>query len=208
MADTTVDDCKVTDVDECQCQDHCTSPRAVPHLSFGPPHTAPSSPPASPSPRKAYPNFSASLNTYFPGAQRESLFWDCCVEALETHGFKDDNTIACIGVCRDEICGTLMDEVKKRFGDLFIFRGLAGFIFCGKTGLKAAHAHSPICNETGREKYLYVVAAHIGVSADGTLGRVDRRGRGSEASYACGALAYFHSMLVKGQVNLNCNYTG
>lgn len=96
------------------------------------------------SPRQRCPKFQEQLQEHFPGTQREGAFFDGCVAALRELGFKSDNTIACIGVCRDEICGSLMDEVKRRFGDLFIFRGLAGFIFCGKTGFGAAHAHSPI----------------------------------------------------------------
>ncbi|KAG5190844.1 low-co2 inducible protein lcib [Tribonema minus] len=126
-------------------------------------------------------------------------FFDSCEVELDKLGFRDESTIACIGICRDEICGALVEETKARFGDLFVFRGLGGFIFCGKTGFRAAHAHSPL-NEDGREKYLYIVAPHIGISADGTLGTCDRKGRGG-TSHACGALHAFHQMLRKGHVD-------
>lgn len=121
MAEIVTTDVKAAE--NCSGCNGCKTSKDVPRLSITTP-PASRSRASSPSPRIAYPAFNATLNTHFPGAQRESSFWDCCVAALDAQGFQDDNTIACIGVCRDEICSTLMDEVKKRFGDLFIFRGL------------------------------------------------------------------------------------
>lgn len=79
----------------------------------------------------------------FPGTQRQNVMLDTLEAELKKHDFKEENTIACIGVCRDEICSSLMDELQRRFGECFNLRGLGGFIFSGKTGFGAAHAHSP-----------------------------------------------------------------
>ncbi len=51
-----------------------------------------------------------------------------------------------------------------------------------------------------RVKYTYIVAPHIGVSADGTIGNVERIGQ-SKLSGACGALRAFQSSLSSGQLD-------
>eukprot|EP00953_Heterococcus_sp_UTEX-ZZ885_P011627 6726-Heterococcus_DN1.PRE.5 len=100
--------------------------------------------PASPRTVDGNGDFVKALDKHFPGTQREAPFIARCAEELKTHGFTADTCIACMGVCRDEFCDTLGYELKKHFGVPFMLRGLAGFIFCGKTGFGAAHAHSPI----------------------------------------------------------------
>jgi hypothetical protein len=150
------------------------------------------------SPRNVHSGFNSALNTYFPGSQVESEFVSGFAKLLSQRGFNADNSIACVGICRDEICKTLEEEVSKKYGDCFSVRGLGGFIFCGRTGFGAAHAHSPLIS--GRDKYVYVVAPHIGISADGVLGECSREGR-EKPSHACGALAAFHGKLLEGSVS-------
>jgi hypothetical protein len=150
------------------------------------------------SPRNAHSGFSNALNTHFPGSHKECEFVNVFADQLSKRGFNAENSIACVGICRDEICRTLEDEVSKKYGDCFSVRGLGGFIFCGRTGFGAAHAHSPLIS--GRDKYVYVVAPHIGISADGVLGECTREGR-DKLSHACGALAAFHGKLLKGSVS-------
>lgn len=52
----------------------------------------------------------------------------------------------------------------------------------------------------GREKYVYVVAPHIGILEDGKIGGVHRFGR-EKVSSACGALCAVQGMLQKGPMN-------
>ncbi|KAG5192685.1 low-co2 inducible protein lcib [Tribonema minus] len=151
------------------------------------------------SPRDAIPSFTTALAKHFPGAAKEAAFVDACASVLNKAGFREDNSIACVGICRDEICGSLMTEVQSKFGESFGFRGLGGFIFAGKTGFGAAHAHCP-ANPDGRHKYVYIVAPHIGIGQDGKLGSCNRAGIG-HTSTACGALAAFHGGLSSGSVS-------
>jgi hypothetical protein len=146
--------------------------------------------------------FESKLRTEFPGAMSEAEFVQACSRSAGRLGFTKDNCIACVGVCRDELCGSLVTEVEQEFGSVFRFVGLAGFIFCGKTGFGAAHAHSPI--EGGRQRYLYIVAPHVGISEEGEMGVCDREGLDSKSA-ACGALAALHAEVFSGSVNTELN---
>ena len=130
-------------------------------------------------------SFLESLETHFPGATTEEEFLSRSYDALENHGFTAENTIACVGVCRDELCRSLVWAVREVWGEAFNFSGLGGMLTLGTSGFTAAHFHAPIVG--GRERYVYIVMPHIGISAEGEMGTCIRTGHhGSTA--ACGAL--------------------
>ena len=64
---------------------------------------------------------------------------------------------------------------------MFPLSGLAGMPFTGKTGWGAFSSH---CPKDGNIIILF--APHVGISDQGTVGKIVRRGQ-SEASSACGA---------------------
>ncbi len=99
-----------------------------------------------------------------------------------------------------QICGSLVHELEKKLGSSFSLRSLSGFLGCGKTAFGAAHSHAPIKEGNRRVKYTYIVAPHIGVSAEGMIGNVERIGQ-SKPSGACGALRAFQSALSSGQLD-------
>jgi hypothetical protein len=47
----------------------------------------------------------------------------------------------------------------------FNIGSLAGMVFCGRTGFKAAMAHAPM-GPDGKERYVFWVAPHIAFSGD------------------------------------------
>mmetsp|Transcript_508 Transcript_508/g.674 ORF Transcript_508/g.674 Transcript_508/m.674 type:complete len:254 (+) Transcript_508:85-846(+) len=141
--------------------------------------------------------FQKALMSSFPGSMGEREFISMIALNLSLKGFTKGNCIPIVGCCRDEICITLMDEVKANFGDYFSIRGLGGFIFSGTSGFSAAHHHSPLVS--GKSKYVYIVAPHIGISKDGIMGKCSREGRDA-ASSACGALCGFYDNFKAGKV--------
>jgi len=62
---------------------------------------------------------------------------------LKGFGFTDENAIASVCICRDEISQTIRSHVKRMWGEAFNFSSLAGLFTAGKTGMKAfiSHAH-------------------------------------------------------------------
>ena len=116
---------------------------------------------------------------------------------LKDFGFNDDNSIASVCVCRDEISQTVRSIIKHIWGEAFNFSSLAGMFTAGKTGLKAAMHHAP--QVEGRERYVFYVVPHIAISEEGKSGFCKRRGI-KEDSSACGALCLFLSELHEGKL--------
>lgn len=130
-------------------------------------------------------SFQESVDAHFPGAIGEEDFLKRSYRALWGHGFTADNAIACVGVCRDELCRSLVWAARDVWGEAFNFSSLGGMLTLGTAGFRAAHYHAPIID--GRERYVYIVMPHIGISAEGELGKCLRTGRHG-SSLACGAL--------------------
>jgi hypothetical protein len=108
------------------------------------------------------------------------------------------NTVACVGVCRDELCQPLVNSIEEVWGDAFNMASLGGMLTLGKTGLRAAMAHSPV-DDSGRERYLFLAFPHMSVDLMG-LGACTRVGR-PKPSKACGALYAFTTELQSGRAS-------
>jgi Limiting CO2-inducible proteins B/C beta carbonyic anhydrases len=116
---------------------------------------------------------------------------------LKDFGFNDDNSLASVCVCRDEISQTVRSLIKHTWGEAFNFSSLAGMFTAGKTGLTAAMHHAP--QVEGRERYVFYVVPHIAINEDGKSGFCKRRGIKDDSS-ACGALCLFLSELHQGKL--------
>jgi len=133
----------------------------------------------------------------FPGARDEEDFVGASSVVLRGHGFGPDSSIACLAICRDEICQSLALHVDRVWGQPFNLAGLAGMIFAGKTGFGAARSHSP--NLDGRERYVFFAAPHIAIGAGGEPGLCERVHRNGPSS-ACGALVALLGEIQNGQL--------
>lgn len=128
---------------------------------------------------------STAITEEFPGAVAADRFVSDTRELLAPHGFDADNTIACLGACRDELARPLASLVVRAWGEAFNFSSLAGLLTLGRTGFAAARGHAPRAG--GRERFVFITTPHIGVDAGGTVGRVQRPGQ-EQPTAACGAL--------------------
>lgn len=144
--------------------------------------------------------FASALEAAFPGARPEGSFLDAVSAALAARGFHRDNTIACVGVCRDEICYPFLRGVRERWGEAFNLCGLGAMIFAGKTGFSAAIHHAPDAGE--RHRFVFFHLPHVALGEGGEPGVVHRRGQ-AVASGACGALLAFRKELASGHVRLS-----
>jgi hypothetical protein len=131
-------------------------------------------------------SFEEVVQSHFPGASRmEPFVRRAAAGLIQDYGFTPANTLACVGVCRDEICRSLTEEIEAMWGKSFDFSSLAGVLTLGKTGLSAAQSHAPVV--AGRQRYVFFLFAHIGISAGGDLGVTQRAGQETPTA-ACGAL--------------------
>lgn len=145
------------------------------------------------------PRFIETCQKHFPGAQPAEAYVASTVAAAKAMGFERDNTIACVGLCRDEMTRAMRHRIQQAWGEAFNFSGLGGMLFVGRTGFGAAHAHAPI--EGGRERYVYYAMPHIAIGGEGEVGACKRAGR-DELSTACGALVAFLGELKGERVRL------
>lgn len=157
------------------------------------------------------PTWELAIQRHFPGAIREEAFVKQTVALLNSRGFYDYNTLSCVSLCRDEMCAPFMEMIdqhwKSPFMNIrdddgkdetlythsFLLSSLAGMLFLGVTGMKAAVSHAPFDKE-GRQRFVFFAFPHIGISEKGILGEVERPGH-EKPSTACGALVHLHEEL-------------
>ncbi len=120
---------------------------------------------------KFNPDFDKIVQRYFPGAVDNQNLVSKVVDVLSKKGYKPENTLLATSLCCDELARQLESDFAGVYGPNFSLGGLSGFPFAGNTGFGAMAAHIPddgFC--------LCVYGPHVGVSADGTVGKVERSG--------------------------------
>jgi len=147
-------------------------------------------------------HFEEALALHFPGSCHSKDFVDYSLHILSPFGFQPNNTMACASVCRDELTRPFINNINEVWGRLFNFSSLAGMLYLGVTGFKAAHHHAP--NSDGTERYVYFAFPHIAIDENGIAGNCRRAGR-QEMSHACGALLNVLQDLSLGSVGLELN---
>jgi len=121
-------------------------------------------------------SFEDIVRSHFPGSFEEDAFVKrSALTLLQDHGFTADNTLACVGVCRDELCRPLTEKIKHVWGEPYDLSGLAGMPWLGRSGYAAARRHAPAIRD--RLRYIFFIFTHIGVGPAGELGVCERPGR-------------------------------
>src|SRR4030067_1983474 len=135
--------------------------------------------------------FKEILGKYFDKVLTEVDFVKKTYTALEKFGINDENSIASVCICRDEISQTLRSIIKHVWGEAFNLSSLGGMFFAGKTALKATMHHAP--DTDGRERYVFYAMPHIAIDEEGKMGLCRRKG--IKESHACVALYGFLGVL-------------
>jgi len=116
-------------------------------------------------------DFDAIVQERFPGAMNNKDLVTNVVNQLAGKGYTGANTLLATSLCCDELARQLEDDFNGIYGNNFNLGGLAGFPFAGNTGFGAMAAHIP------DDGYcLIAYGPHVGVAADGTVGKVERSG--------------------------------
>ena len=112
-----------------------------------------------------------------------------------------------VNLCRDEVTVTLKQKIDAVFGASFSTNGLGGVLTCGAVGMGAGFSHSPVCDTTGKERYVFFSFPHISINSKGEVGPMSRPGRPGQ-SCACGALIKSWNELRSEGVTCNCKIPG
>lgn len=142
--------------------------------------------------------FENILKKYFDRVYTEVDFVKKTYASLKDLGFTEDNSIASVCVCRDEISQSIRSIIKHVWGEAFNFSSLAGMFTAGKTGIKAATHHAPRVD--GKERYVFYITPHIAINEEGKAGFCQRKG--IKESSACGALCLFLQELNEGKLHI------
>jgi hypothetical protein len=115
--------------------------------------------------------FDKIVQSFYPGAISNKKLVAKVVDILSSKGFTPENTLLATSLCCDELARQLEDDFNGVYGNNFNLGGLAGFPFAGNTGFGAMSAHIP------DDGYcLTVYGPHVGITADGMVGKVERSG--------------------------------
>jgi hypothetical protein len=130
--------------------------------------------------------FESNLSKFFPGALTNSAVALRVVAALRERGYTRTNTLFGSSLCSDEINDTaesLVGDLQNKLGveGVFNLGGLGGLPFVGISGMGAFTSHAPVDG-----KIFIVFGPHVGISSDGTVGKIERVGKNS-VSTSCGA---------------------
>lgn len=125
-----------------------------------------------------------TLKARFPDAIPISAFQGEAFRNLTNAGLTVDHAIWATSLCSDEVSNDFR-EFYEQFASPgpFILGGISGLPFAGITGMRAFLSHVP---DGGMAMILF--GPHIGLTADGTLGKVNRHYQ-DHPSTCCGSLA-------------------
>ena len=136
-------------------------------------------------------NYLSNIRNTYPTAVLAETFGTKTLNFINsTFGYAPSNVLVAESICSDDIdapafgsnIGQFPNSLTKALNP-FLAGGLAGYPHTGITGLAAWISHVPASGAL----FLYS-APHIGVSTDGTVGAVKRRGQGGVLSSTCGAV--------------------
>lgn len=138
------------------------------------------------SPANAATAYESSLRKNFPGALSNSAIALRVAASLRERGYTPTNTLFGSSLCSDEINDTaesLVGDFQNKLGveGVFNLGGLGGLPFVGISGMGAFTSHCPVDG-----KIFIVFGPHVGISDDGTVGKVERVGK-DKVSGSCGA---------------------
>mmetsp|Transcript_7819 Transcript_7819/g.13793 ORF Transcript_7819/g.13793 Transcript_7819/m.13793 type:complete len:366 (-) Transcript_7819:168-1265(-) len=130
--------------------------------------------------------YESSLRKNFPGALSNSAIALRVAASLRDRGYTNTNTLFGSSLCSDEINDTaesLVGDFQNKLGveGVFNLGGLGGLPFVGISGMGAFTSHAPVDG-----KIFIVFGPHVGISDDGTVGKIERVGKDS-ISTSCGA---------------------
>nr|WP_295931646.1 hypothetical protein [uncultured Dyadobacter sp.] len=134
------------------------------------------------------------VRKYFPNAVPSNDFVLNIYQKLAPYELTPDKILLAHSICSDDVNAIEYPETGRQMLGPFNLGGLNGYPFTGLTGMSAFAHHVP---EDGAALIFY--APHIGVSAEGELGKILRVGQ-HETSSCCGAAILALSRLLKNEI--------
>ena len=130
----------------------------------------------------------------------ETDFVQYTFEALFPQGFNSTNTVACVGICHDELTRSFRKATSKVWGEAYDLSSVAGVLFLGEQSQKSRDSFgNPI--DPDQPHYVIYTMPHISINNNGEVSLCQRPNRTGSAS-ACGALIAFQRELANGYMSV------
>ena len=144
-----------------------------------------------PSHRLAPPSYFSVVRNTYPTAVLAETFGTKTLDFIQsTFEYSSNDVLVAESICSDDIDAPVFNLNIGQFPDSmtqalnpFLAGGIGGFPHTGVTGLAAWISHVPATGAL----FLYS-APHIGITIDGSVGFVRRRGQNGRLSGTCGAV--------------------
>ena len=153
-----------------------------------------------PEPPPAQSAYTATVNAVFSGSVLSSFWGSYTTGYIQNLGFAPEDIVFAEGICSDDVDAPVFQGINN-IGQFptstntllgpFMSGGLAGYPFVGQVGLGAWASHITT-GTTVSGGTLYITSTpHIGITIDGDVGQIYRRGNvsGITPSNTCGAVA-------------------
>jgi hypothetical protein len=135
-------------------------------------------------------------NTYASAVSAERFGTSAKNFIFQKYGYQPSNIVLSNSICSDDVDGPVYVDINNigqnpasvnQFLGAFMSGGLSGYPHTGVLGLQAWGSHA---TTTTNGALFLINTPHIGISQDGTVGRIIRRGKASNAAdNTCGAVA-------------------
>ena len=162
-------------------------------------------PPPPPPPRgeaRLLQELTSGVSSVFPNILPLRTFVEETTRILSTLGFTRDNTLAVVGLSRDERTRPLLNALSKVWGEPYVTHSLGSQCNVGPTGLKQILSHAPLQNSQSRTKVVIFACPNMACNQDGDAGWLYRPNR-PEPVPTSSELVEFVSRLKAGRFNLN-----
>ena len=162
-----------------------------------------------PEPPPAQSAYTTTVNSVFSGSVLSSYWGSYTTGFMQSKGFAPEDIVFAEGICSDDVDAPVFQSINN-IGQFptstntllgpFMSGGLAGYPFVGQVGLGAWASHITTGTTLLGGTLFITSTPHIGISIDGDVGQIYRRGNvnGITLSNTCGAVAGAISIVTGG----------
>ncbi len=113
----------------------------------------------------------------YPLAMPMDVFVEEATRVLADMGFNASNSLAVVGLTRDEVTRPLLHAVTRAMGEPYVTHSLGGQFNVGKEGIKQMLNRAPQKTSGARPKLVFITGPNLAVNQDGDTGIMYRKNR-------------------------------
>ncbi|GMH50318.1 hypothetical protein TL16_g00743 [Triparma laevis f. inornata] len=113
----------------------------------------------------------------FPNILPLQVFMEESSRILNNFGFDKDNTLAIVGLTRDEVTQPFLNSITSSWGEPYVTHSLGAQCNVGKEGIKQCLEHAPKKTSNARTKLVFFCCPNIACNQESETGLMYRNGK-------------------------------